>query len=414
MKQTKLIESVKLLTLIGLLIMISLYCHFTSRNDSMLNDKNNIISETYLQDMIVVHKTHETFKLRPLTTFLVENVANITNISTGTSFVVINFLLFAISGILLYLLSKKLGSGPNAALVNVGIYFLCFSNIFAFFIPIYSYDDPLQFVCVFAALYFYFKDQLLLFILFFTLALITRESTMLLLPGLVLYLHLKKGYAFKDLFAIKSIIRIMLLALPVVLYFLFTFIYVKLTGFSISSEAAVAERFSHFSLNFETQAGAVETFVSIYVVCGLVLYFTYYTLKNKILSPQQYNFLHAFLLTFLLNTLVVIILAKAREARLFAIPLFFIWPVFVSLFREELRKLTELKNYKLIFLNWKRTLYFLLCLFFSNLIWIKAYKKTLWSEGDFFPLYLFLYTLIILIHFFITYGQDKQKRAGVL
>ncbi len=414
MNKSKFLQIINLLLVICGMIAISLCAHFSSRVDSMLNDSNHQISDVYLQEVVDYHKTEQTFRCRPFTTWAVEKTSEITNVSIGTSFIFVNYFFFALSGIVLYFLSKSLGSKTNYALINVVVFYLCFSNIFAFFVPVYSYDDPLQYLCVFAALYFYFKEQMLAYILFFTIALISRETTILLLPGLILFFQFKKGSTFKTIFQPKSLLKLFLLVIPVILYVSFSHYYAMIMGVGVGIEDTMLIRFTLFDINFETPANGIENFISIYAVCGFALYFTYCTLKNSKSTVQNYNFLQAFLLTFLLNTLVVIFFAKVREARLLAIPLFFIWPLFTTLFKQELMKFLEWKSYITLFTNWKMLSFFILSVFFTNIFLIKIYKRTIYSSGDFFNGYILITTALILLHFFLSYASNKTSQKPQL
>ena len=78
--------------LLSVLIMIATFSmHFGKRADSMINDKNNIISEKDLAYTVELHKTETTFCKRPFTSFLIESTANTFGVTIGLAFILVNF-----------------------------------------------------------------------------------------------------------------------------------------------------------------------------------------------------------------------------------------------------------------------------------------------------------------------------------
>ncbi|MGS0524018.1 hypothetical protein ACU8V7_01325 [Zobellia nedashkovskayae] len=67
-------------------------------------------------------------------------------------------------------------------------------------------------------------------------------------------------------------------------------------------------------------------------------------MKRKNNDAWQNSFVYAFLLTLIINTPLVFMTAFARESRLFALPLLFIWPMFMQLFGSDLKPLFVKKN----------------------------------------------------------------------
>src|SRR5690606_17278774 len=146
------------------------------------------------------------------------------------------------SGVLLFFLTRKLtgtyeesiGNATGPPLIsskinncsywigigNMVIYFLGFSVLFAFFTPLFSYDEPLQYTMIFASLLAMHQRKWILYIIFFTLALIARESTVFLVPGLIFFfLDVDR----KSLFPLSAEFKgkLALILLPVVLYAIF-------------------------------------------------------------------------------------------------------------------------------------------------------------------------------------------------
>ena len=137
----------------ALLTLLVYVIHVNEKVNSMLNDFKAEIDQGYLKEVYEFHKTVQAaFMKRPITTFLIEKIHQFFSIEIGTSFVVLNFSCLFLSSLLLFYLSKLLTKSTLKAYVNSLIFFLCFPIIFMFFVPIYTYDEPLQLVFIFAGL----------------------------------------------------------------------------------------------------------------------------------------------------------------------------------------------------------------------------------------------------------------------
>ena len=152
--------------------------------DSMLNEKNDVISNVFLTSQITYHKEFAPFARRPLTTFLIEKAASWLGITLGNAFIWVNFSLLFLSGLLLFRLSNVMNPGFLKGIGNIIIYFLSFSVLFAFFPPVFSYDEPLQYCLIFAGLTSFLKKQWTGYVLWFAAAMIARENTAFIIVGL--------------------------------------------------------------------------------------------------------------------------------------------------------------------------------------------------------------------------------------
>lgn len=390
-----------------LCIAFSLFFHFSESSDSMLNDKSWKVSEEYLHLALEIHQTDITFARRPLSNWAIVGISNLSGLSIGVSFIVLNYLAYFLSGILLYLLSLKLGENYKRALFNMLVYFLCFSNLFAFFPPVYSYDEPLQFLFLFASLLALFSKKWILFLFSFTLATIARESSIFLLPGIFLFLQ---RFIFDKPVALiswESFRRGLLFISPLILFVLFLTVFIQYNKLEFMSNSAAQERFSHFKLNFEEQPNAIESFISMYLILGLPVYFLVQKSANP-LPPRDKSFVHAFFLVLLINTLIVLFFTKAREARLFVIPLFLIWPIFSSLFKNELLLFVNWQAYKKLFRSWIHISLLLFCIFLSNLFCHHVFISTVGGD-DYFSGYLFFLNALILLHLFLKVANRLES-----
>lgn len=389
------------------LIIANLSMHLDKRCDSMINTKSNQISEAELAYIIDVHKTETTFCRRPLTTLIIENVALITGIGIGLSFVCVNYFLLSISALLIYRLSEKLGCNHKYASVNMVVYLLCFSNLFAFFPPVYTYDEPLQYCLIILSFIFYLDKKWIGFILTFTLALIARESTLLLVPAMAFFLLTEHNFSLKLLRSSTYLKNLIALVIPVLFYFIFTIAFVYMNDLQSATANDFSVRFTGFDINFGEPQAAAESLISFFIILGVPLYFISFISKEKKTSAQHTKFIHAFLLTLVLNSIIVLLFTKAREVRLFALPLFFIWPFFSTLFKNEIKLICNPKRYVDLFKSWKFGLYFCFLNFLNYVISFKVYKTTVGGD-DYFNEYLFVVIFIVIAHFLITFYLKKQ------
>tara|TARA_B100001287_G_scaffold5367_1_gene4133 strand:+ start:251 stop:1384 length:1134 start_codon:yes stop_codon:yes gene_type:complete len=373
----------------------------------MLVNENNKIANYYLSSVVKYHKTQPEFKKRPVTTFLIEKTKHFTGLKIGESFISINFFFIFFTGILIYRISLLFEKNIKLATTNVFVYFLCFSNLFAFFPPIFTYDEPIQFSLILLSLLFFYKEKWLGYIVFFSLSLIVRESGLILLPGLIYLLHEKNIKNLLDSFRKKHLKKWAYLFVPVVIYFSYLLIINKTNIISINSTNDVSSRLSLYSYNTQSQKTAIESLLSFFLILGLPIYLTFYGLKIK--NTENEKYINAFLVTVILNSTVVFTLTMAREARLFTIPMLFIWPIFSKIFIEDIRLLFTLNNYKLIFYNFNNVVSFIFLNFLNYTLSFKAYETSIGKpKENYFNEYLFTLILVIITHTILKYNMKKK------
>ncbi|MBD1398065.1 hypothetical protein H9Q13_12880 [Pontibacter sp. JH31] len=315
-----------------------LYLHIMPSSNSMINlrtstlsDEKPLISNEYLTIAITYHKEHPAFAKRPLTTYLVEKLSSISSLDLGTSFTVINFSFLFLCGLAVYWCSTLLGHNAAEALWSMTLFYTSFSVLFSFFPPIYSYDEPLQYLLIYLSLIALLYGNWLLFVCFFSLGLIARESGLILLPGFAL---LVVSYEKPLSFCLK---RILLLGLPVLIYATFLYVFISETNIEEASRQDFMDRFSHFFGNFRNLKFTLESFTSFLLATGLQAYLLYCYASRKLLTNTEKRYAAAFVLVLVINTLVVFLTTQARETRLFALPLIFLFPFLGKYFISEYR-----------------------------------------------------------------------------
>ncbi len=389
--------------------------HMSENSDSMLNNKSHVISNQDLQSVIDFHKSSSTFSKRPFTTFLIEKTSDLFQLKIGESFIIINFFFLFLSGCLLYFLSFKLTNKRNTSLFNLIIYFLCFSTVFAFFPPIYTYDDPLQFCLILSSIILLIEKKWFLYIITFSLSLITRESGLILIPGLIILFFnteiKKKGFLKKD-----ALIKLIFLILPVIIYLIYLTIFLYYHHTIIeSSKSIFLNRFHHVKQNFQNLTFTIETLISLFIILGIPIYLLINRInRDKKVEESNKKYIQAFLLTALINSIIVITSAKAREVRLFAIPLLYIWPIFSNIFYEDIKAFFTIKNYIHLFSNISNCILFILLNSINYFISFEYYITTIGDRKyNLFSEYLFLYILIIIIHFLFKMSIRRELSSEI-
>ncbi|MFZ1664532.1 MAG: hypothetical protein WBO28_05475 [Flavobacteriales bacterium] len=396
--------------IVGLVLTLAcLAVHFSKDADSMLNDHDHTISNGYLQELVEYHRTLPAFAKRPLITALVDHVSSSFKLSVGEAFVTIEFLLLFASGLALYFLSLQLTGSSQMAVINMAVYFTCFSNLFAFFTPVYTYDEPLQYLLLFLAIIFLIKENWVLYVVTFSLGLIARESGLMLFPGLfIIFLLSQDEIGIRTAsFRRKDLLRkAVLLSLPALIYAVYLYYYASTHVLLGEPSADMAERTSNFDVNLQDQKYAVESMISLFLVGGLPLYLLYNRISPWAREHKKYIF--AFLITLLINSMIVIISTKDREVRLFTLPMIFLWPVFAKVFQTDLKHVFSLRAQRHLFSKWSYVAMFLFLNLINYIVSFKVYYTTIGLQTDnYFNEYLFVYTFIMIDHAMLKYLYDK-------
>lgn len=224
---------------------------------------------------------------------------------------------------------------------------------------------------------------------------------MILLPAmLILAINKKERFIYTQYLSKEVILKTLFFISPILIYFIFLYFYSSHQNISKDLKSDFITRFSGLIFNFQSVKHSVETLISMFLILGIPIYFLTNSLntKNELFQTHK-KYTRAFLITAIINSAIVISTTQARETRLFVIPMFFIWPIFVNLFLEDIKALFSLKNYTVIFKNWKSTCFFIFLNIMNFLISFKAFRSTLGNDKDnYFNEYLFMIILTIIIH----------------
>ncbi len=319
--------------LLGLaLTAFSLALHFLPIWETMLNRgpetwDGQPLPHDYIEQCIQDHRqgAEIAFARRPLTTWSIDALTAI-GLPAKTAFILLGFGLFLLSGLLIHRIAEQLGAMPGEALIAQAVFLLSPTVLFAWFDPIYTYDEPIQYAALLVALLALLRGQHVVFILSFTIALIARETSVLLLPGFVWLARDTWRRSWPAFVA------------PLLLFALFAYWIIQRQGIADPTLADLGGRLGFIGFNFGTLSMAGESLCYLTLVLALPSFLLYRHGRSDTSSPADRARLQAFWITLVLNTLVVLFAAKAREARLFALPMVLGWPLLGKAIMDELRR----------------------------------------------------------------------------
>ncbi|WP_209399957.1 hypothetical protein [Pseudozobellia sp. WGM2] len=409
-EQNRFLDTICPSYLVGLIAVLVILCiHMLPSMDSMLNENNTKISHVFLKSQIDYHNELPPFARRPLTTALMYGLSDLFKLKAGYSFIIVNFTLLFLSGILLFRLSVQLNASRKMAMANMLVYFVSFSIFFAFFPPVFTYDEPLQYCLIFSSLILLFKKKWIWFIVFFTLALVARETSALLVPAMGLF-YFSDSSRWKRTHLREKLRFISTLLLPLVFYCIYLLLFMWSNDMIGAAQAEMGSRYSCFLENFESLRNTVESATSLYIVLVPFVYLSVLIYSKISAFIYRKKFLLAFWITVLINTPIVILTAFARESRLFSLPLVFLWPVCAQLFGENLREVFSLRSLEVFSKRWYFLLSFIILSLGNYFFCYHFYAGLGLGDNTFFKEYIFIINLLLLLHIYITTIKSKQGR----
>lgn len=281
----------------------------------------------YIEQCIIDHEqgAEIAFARRPLTTCSVHALMAM-GLPAKTAFLLLSFGLFLLAGLLIHRTALHLGSSQGIALIAQAAFHLSPTVLFAWFDPMYTFDEPVQYAALLLALLALLRAQDWLFALSFMVALIARETSVLLIPGFVWLARDRWRNSWPALVA------------PLLLFALFTYWIVQRQDIADPTLTDIGGRLGFIGFNFGTWSMVGESLSYLVLVLALPLFLLYRYGRSGTPSPQDRAQLQAFWITLVLNTLVVLFAAKAREARLFALPMILGWPLLGRVIMYELQR----------------------------------------------------------------------------
>jgi hypothetical protein len=396
----------------ALLTLLVYVIHMNKYVNSMLNDFKAEIDQGYLTEVYEFHKTGQAaFMKRPITTFLIEKIHILFKIELGTAFVWLNFMSLFCASLVLFYLSKTLTKSYLKAYLNSLLFFLCFPIIFMFFVPIYTYDEPLQLVFVFAALLAFFKQKQVLFLILFTVSVFVRESSLLLLPAIFVLKF--PSVRLSTIFSVvkANLMHVLFLVSPAIVYFGAIKIYVNYFNIQQVEAQENAIRWMCLLQNFESDKSVFESIAAFFLVLLIPVYFIVTTKATELFTSKNKGLVKAFIITLVVNTLIAYSMTKVREARILMLPLVFLWPVFSAVFFSKIKIFFISKNWINFLKNPIIVLSFLVLMCFNYYLAFLKYETTIGNEKHHvFKYYFFALLTVFFIHVCLSIANKQKKQ----
>ncbi len=302
---------------------INIHTHYIFQ----LVDYTHRIDHYFAEEMLSYHVSHPAFVRRVWVSGGMELIHRVLDLSYAYSFMLINFSALFVCGLLLYKISRTFDYTHTESLWSIILFYTSFTILFAFTMEMSTYDDIVQYILVWLTLLYIYKQKWYFAITTFVLALWSRETTLLIIPGFILFF-----YPYKEKFkhavhtnAFKKLIFI--IGISSILYVGVLYVALQYFGMSDHTKAYfLNERFSHWLFNFRDPQEALLSIVSVIYALGVPFSLLMAYMKRQTLSAHMRRVIYAFLVVLIINTIIVFTTARTREARLLALPLIFIWP----------------------------------------------------------------------------------------
>jgi hypothetical protein len=309
--------------LLGLaLTAFSLALHFLPIWENMLNRGAETWDEQplpydYIETVIAVHGdgSDPAFARRPWTTISIAALTAI-GLTPKQAFIAVGLIGFFIAGALVFLIAMRLGLGERSALWSQALFHLSPTVLCAWFDPLYTYDEPIQYAAVLVALLALLHQRWIVYVPALMIALMARETSLLLLPACILIASKRKLTIIASLVSVALFIAWLMIAPH---------------GTSVSALSTdLARRADYLSFNFSAERIG-ETIGFLVLVLALPLFLL---IRQRIALPPAW--FRGFIMVLALNVPLVLVGGYAREARLFALPLVIAWPWLGTVLQAEL------------------------------------------------------------------------------
>ncbi len=380
--------------------------HILPTNNTMINytstDASNRfqIEDEFINWAVNYHSTNLEFKKRQLTTFLIKIVSKSLNVRLSVAFCVVNFTFLLLSGMMLFYLSLLYKLSINEAIVSIVFFYLSFSVLFAYFIPIATYDEPIQYFMVIVSFFFLKRKKFFFFILSISIAVISRETTLLLFPSLFFFVLNDYKSILKE--RKKLLLSFIYLGLPVIIYFFYVYwFYGQNQDIIVESSHILTEKFLTYKRNFQDTNYTLQSLLSLFSVVFLPLFIIYH--RRKIIPDYMKK---AWILTFVINTTLIIIAVNAEESRVFYLPFLLILPLMGRLIKEMIK----LKKSDLLAMLAPFNLFIIITTVIGSwLIFTKLYELTDLNMNQ--NLYIEYNTLSVLFVVLVLLKYRNNKRS---
>ncbi|MBT5262928.1 MAG: hypothetical protein HOL80_03470 [Candidatus Magasanikbacteria bacterium] len=379
---------------------------------------NGVLSDEFIKATLDYHNILPAFARRPIMSFFLEFFHITFGLRYSIAFILLGFATLFCSGMLVAFLGRMFGLTKKAAQVSVVFFYSGMTIFFAFFGPMYSYDDPFQYVFLLLSLCFLYTRRYVLFVVVFFFALVARETSIILLPTMVFFCFSKD----KHMWSFSCIwFKVVLCAIPVLMYGLFLFLFLQHTNMlAPTQEYMGGERFVHWQFNFQSMQFGVETVFSIILPLLIPTMVLWYYTKHHTVTLFEKRLTYAYIVSIIINTIIVVVTARAREARLFALPLIFLWPI---LGKYALVVMSYWGKRLYVIAKKQRTVFVRYCVYYVFFVTLVAsivryaYRPTAaWGFERGYKLYALgvvaVYCFMVFVEWFLKKQASKHKKVG--
>ncbi|MDP4843839.1 MAG: hypothetical protein NWR83_05220 [Salibacteraceae bacterium] len=293
--------------------------------ERFIGNSSRWLEPSYIHAFFISRIKFGEFARRPVTTWLIQGLEYI-GFPLEYAFITVLYIGLLIALLLLFKLSETLTQQRKFAYLSVFIFTTTFWVIHAVFAEIYAYDEPWQYVFVFAALLFLAKKAWFKFSVFLLLSMMVRESSVLLLPGIFFFFMLQK-----PLFSKTNVIRTLKVGWAVPAYALFLWLVILGKNLGEKSSSYMEDmRFKHLYYSFSDIDIGIDTLTSF--LMAFIVPFTLLVLyKSKFKLETERAWIWATILNISINTAITFALTMGRETRIFAQPVLMLSP-FLGMF----------------------------------------------------------------------------------
>jgi hypothetical protein len=375
-----------LATFFGVLVILALHFVFPSYINGL--NRNVGLEVKYLWDsehadqVLNERAAFSEFARRPITSGIQVLLNQYLEFPYQFSFNLIVFVSLFLSCLVIKNIFSLLNQSYSIAHISIYGFLFSYATLFAFMAPMHTYDEPLQFLFILLAFFFYLKMDSLAAALLFSFACIVRESSFILFP----FFLLTEKRSFRLYFY---------WFLPLLIYVLF-FRYalpdwVQRESIYFNSQ----NRLLGWTENFKNWKSSLISITNLFLVLALPILLIRKNL-SRLSNQSRIIFRYSEWLLYL-NAFLVLVSGLAKEPRLFALPLVLIWP----LLPESVNKIyTSYCKQKVSWLV--ISLIATLSFMFSFLLFGSALGK----GGILFKAYLFVYLLVWLS---LLFNLHKEK-----
>jgi len=303
-------------------------CHFiyTVAYPSLINGErylgssDKILEPSYIHAFFLSRIKFGEFARRPLTTWLIQFLENL-GFTLDMAFIVVEYSGLFIAFVLLFKLTMNILKHEKFAYASVIVFASSFWVLHALFAEIYAYDEPWQYAAIFASFIFLNEKNWIGFSVFYFLALIARESTLLLLPGIFFFLVIET-----PIWSRTNMIRTIKVGWTVPAYALFLYYLIQSKNLVSKSSSYMEDiRFKHLYYSFADSDIGIDTITS-FALSICVAFTLLFVRKRFIRSEIDQPWIWAFVLNFGINAFITFTLTMGRETRIFAQPVLLLSP----------------------------------------------------------------------------------------